>query len=166
MRKHGAENAHLEVIALSENEKDYSDYLQIGANTINILVLLSGFTFTGITILLSQFPILDSLTAQFVLFFLASLFFLFMLMLGMANTMFMRACRNLPPVTRDVVRFNRLTWVSWTLLQLAVVLMFLIWNLIYLSLATGIMLAMFIIVNISTMLKWSNRLSTKGEGKT
>lgn len=156
----------MEVIALSESEKDYSDFLQIGANTINILVLLSGFTFTGITILLSQFPVLGSLTVQFVLFFLASLFFLFMFLLGMANTMFMKACRNLPPVTRDVVRFNRLIWVSWTLLQFAVVLMFLIWNLVYLTLATGIMLAMFVIANISTLLKGSNRLSIKGEDKT
>jgi hypothetical protein len=55
----------LEVTALSENEMDYSDYFQVKANTSNILVLLSGFTFTGITILLGQFPILGSLTAQF-----------------------------------------------------------------------------------------------------
>jgi uncharacterized protein (DUF58 family) len=56
---------------------------------------------------------------------------------------------------------------SWTLLQLAVVLMFLIWNLIYLSLASGIMLAMFTIVQIR-MFKGLPRtkVSAEGEGKT
>jgi hypothetical protein len=133
------------VIALSESEKNYSDYLQIGANTLSILVLLSGFTFTGITILLSQFPVLENLTAQFILFFLASLFFLFMFLSVWANSMWMRFCRDLPPVTREIAVFNLLTILGYMLLQLAVVLMFLIWNLIYLSLASGVVLAMFVI---------------------
>ena len=142
------------VIAFSESEKDYSDYLQIGANTVNILVLLSGFTFTGITILLSQFPVLGSLTTQFILFFLSSLFFLFMLLLVWANFTYMRQCRNLPPVTKEIAGFNRLVILSYMLLQLAVVLMFLIWNLVYLSLASGVMWAMFTIIQIRGLRGW------------
>ncbi len=161
----GTGNAYLEVIALSESEKDYSEYLQAGTNTVNILVLLSGFTFTGITILLSQFPVLGSLAAQFILFFLASLFFLFMFLLAGANVMLLRVCRNLPPVTKEVAGFNRLVLLSWNLLELAVVLMFLIWDLFYLSLASGVMLAVFIIVQIRVLEGW-RRFSNGSEGKT
>ncbi len=148
-------------MALSESEKDYSEYLQVLANNSSILVLLSGFTFTAITILLSQFPVLDSLTSQFILFFLSSLFFLFMLLLGWVHAIMMRFCRNLPPVTSEIVDFNRLTLLSYMLLQFAVVLMFLIWNLIYLSLASGVVLAMFIISYVRAV-KGLRRFSTEG----
>jgi len=46
------------------------------------------------------------------------------------------------------VLFNRLLISTYMLLQLAVVLMFLIWNLIYLSLASAIVLAIFVFVQI------------------
>ena len=134
--------------AISENEKDYSDYLQIGQNTLNILVLLSGFTFTGITILLSLYPVLGSLGVQFILFFLASLFFCFMFMLTWFNANLMKLARSLPPVTRDVVHFNRLLILTYMLLQLAVVLMFLVWNLFFLSLASGVVLGVFVVLQI------------------
>jgi hypothetical protein len=154
------------VIAISGNEKDYSDYLQVTGNTLNILVLLSGFTFTGITILLSQFPVLGSLTVQFILFFLASLFFLFMFLLTSAQAIWMRLCRNLPPVTREIAGFNRLLILSFMLLQLAVVLMFLIWNLIYLSLASGVVLALFVILQIRGIERQGRLHINEGEDKT
>lgn len=134
--------------AILENEKDYSDYFQVTAHTINILVLLSGFTFTGITILLSQYPVLGNLTVQFILFFLASLLFFFMFLLAWFESTLMRLCRNLPRVTSEVADLNRMIILGYTLLQLAVVLMFLVWNLTYLSLASGVVLAMFVIVEI------------------
>jgi len=135
-------------LEVSEDEKNYSDFFQIGANTVNILALLSGFTFTGITILLSMSPVLESVRLQFILFFLASLFFLFMYLLLWANGLFMRLCKNLPPLTSEVASFNRLIIVGYMLLQSAVIVMFLIWNFIYVSLASGAVLAMFILLQL------------------
>jgi len=136
------------VTAISENEKDYSDYFQITTNTGNILTLLSGFTFTGITILLSLYPVLGSLAVQFLLFCLASLFFFFMFLMGWFGSMLMKLCRNRPPVTREVLAFNHMTVLGFHLLQLAVVLMFLVWNLVYLALASGVVLALFAFVQM------------------
>ena len=154
------------MMAISESEKDYSDYFQVTANTVNILVLLSGFTFTGITILLSQYPALGSLTVQFILFFLASLFFLFMFLLSWFNADLLRLCRNRPPVTREIAGLNRLIVLGYTLLQLAVVLMFLIWNLLYLSLASGVVLALFVILEIRGVKRIGRLHSNEGEDKT
>jgi len=154
------------VIVISKNEKDYSDYLQATQSTLNVLVLLSGFTFTGITILLSQFPVLDSLRGQFILFFLASLLFLFMFLMSWAIGRNLRYCRSMPPVTRDIASFNRLTLLSYFLLQFAVVLMFLLWNLTILSLASGVVLAMFVILTIRGYIGQAGRLhSNEGEDK-
>jgi hypothetical protein len=154
------------MMAISENEKDYSDYFQVTTNTMNILVLLSGFTFTSITILLSQFPVLGSLTVQLILFFLASLFFFFMFLMGWFGSGLMRLCRNRPPVTREVAGLNRLILLGYTLLQWAVVLMFLVWNLIYLSLASGVVLATFVIVQIRGMIRLGRLHSNEDEDKT
>ncbi len=150
--------------SISEDEKDYSNYFQVTANTTNILVLLSGFTFTAITILLSQFPVLGSLTVQIILFFLACLFFLFMFLMGWFNSILMMLCRSRPPVTREVVSFNHLLILSFHLLQLVVVLMFLIWNLIYLALASGVVLAVFVFVLVRGYFRWGR--SHIDEGKT
>ena len=152
--------------AFSENEKDYSDYFQVTANTVNILVLLSGFTFTGITILLSQYTVLGSLTVQFILFFLASLFFFFMFLLTWFNANLLRLCRNRPPVTTEIAGLNRLIVLGYSLLQLAVVLMFLVWNLLYLSLASGVVLAMFVIVEIRGMIRMGMLHTNEEEDKT
>lgn len=162
----GCRNTGAEVAAISENEKDYSDYFQVTSNTTNILVLLSGFTFTAITIMLSQFPILGSLTVQFILFFLASLFFFFMFLMGWFSIMLMRLCRNRPPVTREVITFNHLLMSSFHLLQLVVVLMFLIWNLIYLALASGVMLALFVFVQVRGYFRLGRSHINERERKT
>jgi hypothetical protein len=153
------------VVAFSEDKQDYSNYHQIGANLITMLGLLSGFTFTGITILLSQFSVLNSLATQFVLFFLSCLFFLFMLLLGMAQMMQLRLCKNKPPVTRQMAFFNLASWVSYLLLQVSVVVMFLIWGLVYLTLATGVALAIFYALYISGF-KRDVRYRTETEDKT
>ncbi len=150
------------MIELSEGQEEYSGYIQVGANLSNILVLLSGFTFTAITILLSQFQALDNLTSQFILFFLACLFFLFIELLGVNHFQLLQLCKNVPPVTRDLAIFNRLVVSSWILLQLTVVLMFLIWNLVYLSLASGIMLAL-ILLSYLPRLKGRGRFSEQKE---
>lgn len=152
--------------AISENEKDYSDYFQVTTNTMNILVLLSGFTFTAITILLSQYPVLGSLTLQFILFFLASLLFFFMFLMAWFGGALMRLCKSRPPVTREVVGLNRLIILGYALLQLAVVLMFLVWNLTYLSLASGVVLAMFVILEIRGIYRVGRLISNEGEDKT
>jgi hypothetical protein len=153
------------VITLSETEKDYSDYRQLIGNLGNIMALFSGFTFTAITILLSQFSILGSLITQLVLFFLTFLFFLFIALVGSVHGNIYRLCRNFPPVTKELASFNRLSLLSWVMMQFAVVLMFLIWDLVYLSLASTVMLVLFNIPQVRGFLK-GRRFSYRGEGRT
>jgi hypothetical protein len=150
------------VTTISETEKDYSDWRQLMGNLSNIMALFSGFTFTAITILLSQFPVSGSLTAQLVLFFLACLFFLFIMLVGTVHGLMYKRCRCFPPLTKDIAGFNSLSLLSWVLLQFAVVLMFLIWNLVYLSLASAFMVVVFNIPQVRGMLR-NRRFIYKGE---
>jgi hypothetical protein len=93
------------------------------------------------------------------------LFFLLILMLANIHALMARFCRNIPPVTKDIAGYNRLLALIYILIQLAVVLMFLIWNLFYLSLATGVMWALFMIIYIRMLIRFG-RLSFEKNSKT
>jgi len=134
----------------TESEKDYSDYIQYASSSASVLSLLSGFTFTAFTILLAQLPDLSSIISQFTLFFLAALFYLFITLLARLHTFQMiRYCKNVPPASRGLSTFNYLSISTYIGLEFSIVLMLLIWNLIYLALATGIMWAIFAVLLIS-----------------
>ena len=131
---------------VTENEKDYSDYIQLLSNTGSILALLSGFTFTAFTILLTLLPDPSSIASQFTLVFLAALFYLFMYLLSWGPPSMMRYCKNVPPASKGTNTFNSLVLLGYVGLELVIVLMPLVWSLIYVALASGVLLAITIIL--------------------
>jgi hypothetical protein len=133
---------------VTESQKDYSDYIQHASNTNSMLSLLSGFTFTAFTILLAQLPDPSSILSQITLFFIAALFYVFLTELGWMHMQTIRLYSNVPPASRGLNTFNFVNSLSYTGLELTVVLMLLIWNLNYLALATGIMWVILAIFNI------------------
>jgi len=130
---------------VTTNEKDYSDYIKHLSNLNSVGSLLAGFTFTTITLLITRLPDPSSIMSQLVLFFIAVLFFLFIFLVGWNANTIIYFCRNVPPKTKQLSIFNLLTVMSYILLGVTVILMFLLWNLIYLALASGIVWALFII---------------------
>jgi len=131
---------------VTENEKDYSEYIQLMSNTSSVLALLSGFTFTAFTILLTLLPDPSSIASQFTLVFLAALFYLFMYLLSWGSPWMMRHCRNVPPLSKGINTFNSLILLSHVGLESVIVLMPLVWGLIYVALASGVLLATSIIL--------------------
>jgi len=132
---------------VTENEKDYSDYVQnMLTSTLSTISLLSGFTFTAFTILLTLLPDPSNMISQFTLFFLAALFYLFMTLLHWGHHQIMRYSKNVPPLSKGINTFNFLILLSYMGLGTTIVLMLLIWNLIYLALATGVAWAIHLIL--------------------
>jgi len=129
-----------------ENEKDYSDYVQLLSNTGSIIALLSGFTFPAFTILLTLLPNPGSIASQFTLVFLVALFYLFMTLLSWGSPTMMRYSKNIPPPSKGINTFNFLVLVGYFGLESVIVLMPLVWNLIYVALASGVLLAVFIML--------------------
>jgi len=131
---------------VSANEKDYSSYLAYESVAMPVLALFCGFTFTAITILVAQLPDPTQIMSQVTLFFLTFLldsmqFILFY------SIMYLAYCiKEVPPETKMRPRVMWLFYISFNLWSIAVVLMFLLWNLTYLALASGIMYALFIIL--------------------
>lgn len=132
-----------------ENQtKDYSDYIQFSSNICSILSLLCGFTFAALTILLAQLPNPSILVSQLTLFFLAILFYVFLTLISWMHLQTIRYCKNVPPTSRALNTFSLVTTLSYAGLEFTVVLMFLIWNLNYLALVTGIVWAILAFQNV------------------
>jgi len=138
---------------VTESEKDYSDYIQHMSNLISMVSLLGGFVFTAFTILLTQLPDPSSIISQFTLVFLAVLFYLFMSLLSWSHLQIIRYCKKVPPASKGQTTFNSLLPVSYIGLGLAIVLMLLIWNLIYVALVSGAVWAISIILTQIYILK-------------
>jgi hypothetical protein len=119
---------------MTENERDYSDYIQHMSNNLNGLFLYSGFTMTAITVLIAILPDLKSLMVQCTLFFLFALLNTFTLLITEIGVNNLFLCRNIPPVTTRLRRFNTIFFWTQGMWGIALILMFLLSDLPYLAL--------------------------------
>ena len=141
----------------SEPEEElYTYLLNLSRVRASILSFLAGFTFTVLGIFLNQLPDLTSLISQSTLFLLTFLFELF-LFLGAWQLSIIISCAPARIVyaaysrvfKREVATFSYLMLIGLSLLGLSVTLMFLLWNLLYLALASGIVWIIFLIATLS-----------------
>jgi hypothetical protein len=131
---------HFGVITVSI-DKDYSDWIQYMSNVTNALTLFSGFTFTSITILLTLLPDPSRISSQITLFLLSVLLDFFLFFMAWQTLLLVYYCRNIPPLVRRLRFSSRLWFSSFGFLCMAVVVMFLLWDLTFLALASGLTLA-------------------------
>jgi len=123
---------------VTTDEEDYSDYIKYLSNVVSIFSFFAGFTLTTITLLITLLPDPSSIMSQLTLFFLAVLFDLSLFFMGCNVILVIYFCRNVPPLTK---RLATITTLGTTVLQLGgigIVLMFLLFDLIYLALASGV----------------------------
>jgi hypothetical protein len=156
---------------VADEEKQYSDYLKdLSKSRMTILSLITGFTFTTITLLLNQLTGQNSLLAQLTLAFLTIIFnvFLFLLQWQMIILIGAYYLRNPPPrYVWDLSVFNVLMVGAFSLWGLSLVLIFLLRNLVYVALLSVVMWTLFSVftgVAINGMLKrlgWSPREELK-----
>ena len=129
---------------MTTDEKDYSDYLKHMSNFSSVVSVFAGFTFTVLTLLITLLPDPSSIKAQVTFFFLAVLFDLLIFLVAWNSINNVYLCRNVPPLTKRLAIFNWLSLLSFSLSGVAVVLVFLLSDLIYLALASGIVWVLFI----------------------
>ena len=130
-------------VGVTENEEEYTGYVKAVAGTrATMLSLFSGFTFTTITILLNQLPDPSSFISQLTLFFLVLLFDLCLFLLAWQTVIVVGTwnVRNPPARAKwDMVVFNLLLMIAFILWGWSVVFMFLLRNLYYLTLVSGVL---------------------------
>ena len=159
---------------MTDEEKEYTDYLKdLSKARMTMLSLLTGFTFTTITLLLNQLTGQNSLLAQLALVFLTIIFNVFLCLLEWQMIMLIGVyyLRNPPPrYVWELSVFNLLMIGAFSLWGLSLVLIFLLRDLVYVALLSGVMwmlFSVFMAVAINGMLKrlgWSPREELKKTG--
>lgn len=131
---------------MSKKEGDYSDYLQHNSGLMQMYAVFSGFVFTVITLLLTLLPDPSQIMAQITLFFLAFLWSLFILIIFVRMSNASYFIRTIPPIPKRPYKImNWIEYLAWFSLTVPVVLMFFLWNLTYLALASVGMFVLFYI---------------------
>ena len=136
---------------------DYSDYMTYQSSVMQTFSLLSGFTFTAITIIITLFPDPSQLQTQIVLFVLGVLLDNFLLVVFQQHHI-LAVCLRIAPQLPE--KWTRSWWFKsnaelsgWAFLSMSVSLMFFLWNLIYLAVASVIVTALFIVYTYLTVIR-------------
>ncbi|HVQ01217.1 MAG TPA: hypothetical protein VMT57_06860 [Candidatus Thermoplasmatota archaeon] len=156
---------------VTENEEEYTGYVKAVAGTrVTMLSLFSGFTFT-ITLFLNQLPDPTDFISQLTLFFLVLLFDMSLFLLAW-QTIIMIGTWNVREVLGhakwELSVFNLLLVLVFILWGWLVVLLFLMRNLTFLTLTSGILWLIVIIAVLVVFRGTVKRLvwSVKAELKT
>lgn len=123
---------------MSTTEEDYSDYLSHLGSLMSICSLFSGFTFTAITIFLVQLRDASQIPAQLTLLFLSFFFHVFIFLLSWEAIMKTYYLKT-PPLTRQLNIFNMAMFIGIGFWPMSIAIMFLLWSLPFLALASAAM---------------------------
>jgi hypothetical protein len=129
---------------MSEKEEEqYSAYMTYQTQYITVFALFSGFIFAAIVVVLSQYPNVAQIHAQAGLLALNLTLDVYLYELNVSLPVLSNCVRiapKLPPFAVYRKRYEVLEMVLvWSLLAAVVPIMFLLWNLLYLSLASAIL---------------------------
>jgi len=130
---------------VTTNEKDYSDYIKYLSNAVSVFSFFAGFTLTTITLLITLLPDPSSIMSQLTFLFLAVLFDLLIFSMGFIVNLVIYFCRNVPPLTKRLATITTLVVTVTQFGGIGIVLMFLLCDLIYLALASGVVYASVVI---------------------
>lgn len=130
-----------------ENERDYSDYVQHISNMFNGQLFMLGFPLAVLAIVLTQLPNPNALHAQLVLLFFSVLLGLIGFLAAQLGAQTIYFCRRVPPLSKRISAHNTLNFAVNVLVTGTVTLLFAVWNLPYLTIASGICWVLFAIAD-------------------
>ncbi len=137
---------------VSRDKNSYSDYFAHNSVIVGVLSLFCGFLFTSIAILLTSLQSRGSMLGQGTILFITLVFYFSLYVLLDNLEMAFHYIDDIPPLTLKVRPFFNLLLVFY-LFGFSTVLMFLLFDLFYLALISGVIWAMIILYSINTTVK-------------
>jgi hypothetical protein len=145
-----------------ENEEEYTEYVKaLDKSRVTMLSLFSGFTFSAITLLLDQLSDPSSFISQLTLFFLVVLFDLCLFLLAWQTVIVVGMWNVHKAPARSSLElsvFNLLLMIVFILWGWSVVLMFLLRNLHYLAMVSGVVWVIVIVTAVALLRGMTKRL--------
>ena len=148
---------------MSDDHMDYSAYIAYHTMGSNIFSLFMGFTFTSIVVFLTWIPNPSELKIQVILFALSLLFNVLGYLLFIEEATLAYCVRFAPKLPEGykgshVARLSSLAWYMFGGINL---LMFLVWDLPYLALASAIVAVIFMVWSRETTVPFYKAVSKK-----
>ncbi len=147
-----------------QDNEDYSDYSQHVGTSISGLMILNGFIFTVITLLLTTLNQPLTLYSQLFLLFLTTLFDLngFLAQHLAVETLYL--CKNIPPQTRKIAIRTKLMFLSFSLFWVSIPFMFLLFDLPFLAIASTVAWSLVIVGSLVLVYKPLREFRVKHRG--
>lgn len=128
-------------------KKNYSNYISFLISGVSIASLFAVFTFTVITLLVTQLPDPTLIIAQVILFVLALIFDLLLFIIGWSFWFVLYFCDRIPPMTKPARNATILAFTLYQMIGIVIILMFLLLNLTSLALAAFLMWLIFLVLS-------------------
>ena len=134
---------------VADDNPSYSEYFEHNTTIGGVLSLFCGFLFTSITILLTSLQNKEGLFAQTTILFLTLIFYFSLFVLLDNLEMAFHYINNIPPLTLKVKPFFFLLLIFY-LFGTSTVLMFLLFNLHFLAVISGVIWLLFVVASINS----------------
>lgn len=150
---------------MSETKTSYSEYFGHNGVIVGVLSLFSGFLFTSITILLTSLQNKEGALAQATILFLTLIFYFSLYVLLDNLEMAFHYIKDIPPLTLKIRPFFNLLLIFY-FFGTSTILMFLLFNLLFLAVISAIIWALVLIASINSTVKRFYKQSVKRYWKT
>ena len=145
---------------MSEDMDSYSDYFTHNGIIVGVLSLFCGFLFTSIAILLTTLQNRGGILGQATILFLTLVFYFSLFVLLDNLEMAFHYIKNIPPKTLKIRPFFNLLLIFY-LFGTSTVFMFLLFDLLYLAVVSGIVWAIIVTISINSTVKRFYKQSIK-----
>ncbi len=134
-------------------EKDYSAYMGWMYNQAGTYTFICGFTFSILTLLVINLPNPNSLRSQVIMVFFTVLFDLLLYVILLIGVEALQFCGNVPPFTKNLRTCYILSDFVIVLWGFSVPLIFLLWELYYLTVLSAVIWTVCMIISNFTVRK-------------
>lgn len=149
---------------MSKDKDSYSEYFAHNGLIVGVLSLFCGFLFTSIAILLTTLQNRGGILGQATILFLTLVFYFSLYVLLDNLEMAFHYIENIPPLTLKIRPFFNLLLIFY-LFGTSTVLMFLLFDLFYLAVVSGIIWAIIVVISINSTVKRFYKQSIKRHWK-
>jgi hypothetical protein len=137
---------------MPKDENPFSEYFNQNERIIVVLSLFSGFLFTSITLLLTTLQNRGGILGQTTILFLTLIFYFSLYVLLDNLEMGFHYIKNIPPLTLKIRPFFNLLLIFY-LFGTSTIFLFLLYDLFFLAVISGIIWAILVVISINTTAK-------------
>jgi hypothetical protein len=132
---------------MQECKKDYSSYMEWMQGQKGTYTIISGFTFTTITLLIIYLPNPNSVLSQLIMLLLTIILDLLLFLILLMGVESLQFCKDIPQYMKSLDLCNNLSNIVFVLWGFSVPLIYLLWDFVYLAVLSAIIWIILMVIS-------------------